>query len=384
MQFEFSTASRVIFGSGKINRIGDIATEYGNKAFIISGCSQSIIDRLFSILEGRGINSYIIKIDKEPTIDLIDTYLDIATQFSPDMVIGIGGGSAIDSAKATAALISNAGAIIDYLEVIGAGKQLSHPAIPQISIPTTSGTGAEVTKNVVLAAPTHKIKASIRSPFLFSKVALIDPELTVSLPQAMTAFTGMDALTQLIEPFTCIDPNPMTDVLCREGIFHIRRSIYQAYDNGTDLHAREDMSLASLFSGFALANAKLGAVHGFAGAIGGIIQGPHGAICASLLSNTMEVNIKALSERESSHPALERYDAIAKILLEHTSATAKDGVQWVRDFCSYAKIPPLSAYGLSEENFADILNKATKSSSMKGNPIVLSEIELQDILELSF
>ena len=384
MQFEFSTASRIIFGSGKLDSIGVIASELGKNAFIVSGCPKSISNRLCSTLETFGIRYSSIKIDQEPTIDEIETIIEIVKQFSPDMVIGIGGGSAIDSAKATASLITNPGEITDYLEVIGLGKPLVNPSLPLIAIPTTSGTGAEVTKNAVLASPKHNVKVSLRSPYLLPKIALVDPELTVSVPPAITAFTGLDALTQLIEPFTCIDPNPITDVLCRDGIQRISRSIYQAHDNGADLHAREDLSLASLFSGLALANAKLGAVHGFAGAIGGIIQAPHGAICASLLSNTMEANIKALSERAPSHQVLERYEAIAKILLEHPSATAKDGVQWVRNFCNHAKIPSLSAYGLSEVNFDDILEKAMKSSSMKGNPITLSKTELCNILQMSY
>jgi len=383
MQFEFSTASRIIFGSGKLNTIGDIATEFGKNAFIISGCPKSVSDRLYSALESRGICYSTVKIEQEPTIDVIKTFIDIAKRFSPDLLIGIGGGSAIDSAKATASLISNPGEITDYLEVIGLGKPLSNPSLPLIAIPTTSGTGAEVTKNAVLASPQHNVKVSLRSPYLLPKIALVDPELTVSVPPAITAFTGLDALTQLIEPFTCIDPSPMTDVLCRDGIQRIGRSIYQAYDNGVDHNAREDISLASLFSGLALANAKLGAVHGLAGTIGGVSPAPHGAICACLLPHTMEANINALMERAPGHPALQRYDAIAKILSNKSSATVEDGVQWVRNFCNHAKIPPLSVYGLSEADFGRILETATRASSMKGNPITLSEVELRNILQKS-
>jgi alcohol dehydrogenase class IV len=383
MQFEFSTASRIIFGSGRLNTIGDIAAEFGKHAFIISGCPEPISDRLFTALQSCDICYSTVKIEQEPTIDLIKTYINIAKRFSPDMLIGIGGGSAIDSAKATAALISNLGEIQDYLEVVGLGKPLSNPSIPIIAIPTTSGTGAEVTKNAVLASTQYNVKVSLRSPYLLPKVALVDPELTVSTPPAITAFTGLDALTQLIEPFTCINPNPITDVLCRDGIQRIGRSIYQAYDNGVDLHARKDMSIASLFSGLALANAKLGAVHGLAATIGGEIPASHGAICACLLPHTMEANINALRDRAPDHPALERYDLIAKILLNHSSAVAEEGVQWVRNFCNHANIPPLSVYGLSEEDFGRIVEKAARSSSMKGNAIILSELELLNILQKS-
>jgi alcohol dehydrogenase class IV len=380
MQFEFSTTSRIIFGSGKLNAVGDIAAQFGKNAFIVSGCPNSIVERLYSSLETRGIRYLTVKIKQEPTIDLIQTYINIAKQFSPDMLIGLGGGSAIDTAKAIAVLISNPGEITDYLEVIGLGKSISNPSIPIIAIPTTSGTGAEVTKNAVLASIQYYIKVSLRSPYLLPRVALVDPELTLSVPPATTAFTGLDALTQLIEPYTCIDPNPITDILCRDGIQRIGQSIYQAYDNGVDPIAREDMSIASLFSGIALANAKLGAVHGLAATIGGEIPAPHGAICACLLPHTMETNISALMERAPDHQALKRYDSIAKILTNQPSATAEEGVQWVRNFCNHAKIPPLSVYGLSEADLGRIAEKAMRASSMKGNPIILSEVEIRYIL----
>jgi alcohol dehydrogenase class IV len=383
MQFDFSTSSKIIFGSGKLNTIGDIASGFGKKVFIISGCPNPIVDRLVLALETRGIVHSSVKIEKEPTIDVIKSIIDVALQFSPDMLIGIGGGSAMDAAKSTASLISNPGEIMDYVEVIGLGKPLLNQSLPLIAIPTTSGTGAEVTKNAVLTSPQDAVKVSLRSPYLFPNVSLVDPELTLSVPPTITAFTGLDALTQLIEPFTCIDPNPMTDILCRDGIQRISRALYQAYDNGKALQAREEMSLASLLSGIALANAKLGAVHGIASVIGGIISAPHGAICASLLSKTMEANITALKDRAPGHPSLDRYDSIAKILSNQPSATAEVGVQWVQNFCNHAKIPPLSVFGLSKSDFDKISEKAMKASSMKGNPIILSEGELRNILHKS-
>ena len=383
MQFEFSTATRIIFGPGTLDSIGKLAYKFGNSAYIITGSPKNITDRLVSLLDAHGISYIQSDINHEPTISSIQKLVDTARQFSPDLVIGIGGGSALDSAKSTAAFLSNSGDISDYLEIIGLNKPLTKESVPLITIPTTSGTGAEVTKNAVLGSTRRKVKVSLRSPLLFPKIALIDPELTLSLPKDITAFTGLDALTQLIEPYTCIDPNPLTDALCREGIRRIGESLFNVFDDGNDYKAREDMSLASLFSGLALTNAKLGAVHGLAGPLGGKIQAPHGAICACLLPQVMEGNLSAIIERNPDHPVLERFDIIGKILCNKPSAKAKDGVQWIREFCELARIQNLSFYGLTEKDFNKIIEKSIRSSSMKGNPVTLSEIELRNILQQS-
>jgi alcohol dehydrogenase class IV len=383
MQFEFSTETRIIFGSGSLDSIGKLAYKFGNSAFIITGSPKNITDRLVYLLEAYGISYIKSDINHEPTISSVQKLVDTARQFSPDLVIGIGGGSALDSAKSTAAFLSNSGDISDYLEIIGLNKPLTKESVPLITIPTTSGTGAEVTKNAVLGSTRHKIKVSLRSPLLFPKIALIDPELTLTLPKDMTAFTGLDALTQLIEPYTCKDPNPITDVLCSEGIRRIGESLFKAFNEGNDYKAREDMSLASLFSGLALTNAKLGAVHGLAGPLGGEIQAPHGAICACLLPQVMEGNLSAIIERNPDHPVLDRFDIVGKILCNEPSAKANDGIQWIREFCELARIPKLSFYGLTEKDFNKIIEKSIRSSSMKGNPVTLSEIELRNILQQS-
>jgi alcohol dehydrogenase class IV len=383
MQFEFSTATRIIFGSGQFNCIGDLACEFGKNALIVSGSPKTITDRLINLLEANEIRWSIVKIEQEPNIDMIRMLVNLAQQVSPDLVIGIGGGSALDSAKAIAIFLSNPGDVMDYLEVIGLQKPLLTPSIPLIAIPTTSGTGAEVTKNAVINSPKQHIKVSLRSPYLLPKIALIDPELTISVPPAITAFTGLDALSQLIEPFTCNVPNPLIDVLCLEGIRRIARSMYKVYDNGSDLQAREDLSLASLFSGLALANAKLGAVHGLAGPLGGELPASHGAICACLLPHVMEANLIALRERAPDHPALERYNTMSKILCNDHTVAADVGVRWIQNFNRHAKVPSLSAYGLTKSQFDKIVEKSIIASSMKGNPITLSEVELSNILKKS-
>ena len=224
------------------------------------------------------------------------------------------------------------GELLDYVEIIGRGQALTKPSAPFIAIPTTAGTGSEVTRNAVLASPEHRVKVSLRSPLMLARVALVDPELTYDLPPALTASTGLDALTQLIEPFVCLRANPMTDGLCVEGMRRAARSLRVAFTDGQNKSAREDMAVASLFGGLALANAGLGAVHGFAGPIGGMFPAPHGAVCAALLPHVMTANIRALRQRAPGSEALRRYDKVARLLTGSTQQrrmTAWNGsVNW--------------------------------------------------------
>jgi alcohol dehydrogenase class IV len=380
MEFEFTTVTQIIFGPGKLNSIGSLCNSLGDRVLIITGSPQDITDRLASLLEKSNIKSLIFTVLTEPTLTTVQTAVEFCRKSSINLVIGIGGGSAIDTAKAASSLATNSGDITDYLEVIGLNKPLINHPLPLIAIPTTAGTGSEVTKNAVIEAPEYHIKVSLRSPLLFPKIALVDPELTQGLPPDITAFTGLDALTQLIEPFTCNIPNPMTDALCRAGIMRAAYSLSKAYDDGEDKVARENMALASLFSGIALTNAKLGAVHGLAGPIGGEIPAHHGTICARLLPEVMQANIKALSTLSPTNPALIRFAEAARLLTSNPNATAADAVQWVHHICKYLNIQPLSSFGLVREQFPAIIEKAKSASSMKGNPITLSDAELRNIL----
>jgi alcohol dehydrogenase class IV len=296
------------------------------------------------------------------------------------LVIGFGGGSAIDAAKAIAALLTNPGALLDYLEVIGQAQPLQRQAAPMIAIPTTAGTGAEVTRNAVLASPPHLVKVSLRSPLMLPTLAVVDPELTLALPPDVTASTGLDALTQLIEPFVSARANPLTDAICREGLRRAARSLQRAVEHGEDRDAREDMAVASLFGGLALANAALGAVHGFAGAVGGMFPAPHGAVCAALLAEVMDMNLRALRQRAPASPALARYEEVARLLTGNDRASAQDGVLWVRYLIAALRIPPLGAYGVKPEDVPALCAKAAAASSMKGNPIALDPAELDEIL----
>jgi alcohol dehydrogenase class IV len=219
---------------------------------------------------------------------------------------------------------------------------------------------------------------------MLPKLAVVDPELTLDLPPEVTAATGLDALTQLIEPFVSCRANPLVDALCREGMTRAARSLPRVYENPKDIVAREDMALASLFSGLALANASLGAVHGFAGPIGGMFPAPHGAVCAALLAHVMEVNLQALRARQPDSPALARYDEVARILTNQRMATAHDGIAWVREIVSALKVLPLRRYGIRESDFQTLSGKAALASSMKGNPLELTAEERLEILSRAF
>lgn len=380
MTFEFATANRILFGPGTFKQAGAIAQQLGRRALVVTGKSASRAERLLQQLATAGVAAEVFSIAGEPTTDAVRAGVERARAAGCDCVIAFGGGSAIDGAKAIAGLLTNGGELLDYLEVVGRGQPLSKPAAPLLAIPTTAGTGAEVTRNAVLASPEHRVKASLRSPHLLPRLALVDPELTLDLPPDLTASTGMDALTQLIEPYVCVRANPMADALCVEGIRRAARSLHRAFEHGADTAAREDMALASLFGGMALANAGLGAVHGFAAPIGGMFPAPHGAVCAALLPGVMAANVRAMRERASDSLTLRRYDEIARLLTGRPQAVAEDGVRWVEELCRALRIAPLRSWGLAEGDVLAVVQKATQASSMKANPIPLKEDELRDLL----
>jgi len=379
-QFEFATAGRIVFGAGSIREVGSIAAGLAKRACLVTGGTLKRADVLIEELDRAGISHITLQVKGEPSTELALILANEARLAKCDLVIGIGGGSVLDTGKVLAALLTNRGELMDYLEVIGKGIKIEIPPAPYIAIPTTAGTGAEVTRNGVLLSAEHQVKVSMRSPLMIPRVALVDPLLTVSMPPEVTASTGLDAFTQLLEPFVSRKANPLTDAICRDGLARSARSLLIAYDNGENIPARTDMSLAALFGGLALANAGLGAAHGFAGPLGGMFQAPHGAICARLLPLVMEANIRALSRIPLSSPPLSRYREVAAIVTGNKDAAAEDGVEWVKTLCRDLSIPPLSHFGIKPDDIQTVVEKAKNSSSMKGNPVELSEIELAEIL----
>jgi len=381
MGFEFTTANRVIFGAGALADAGKLAKDLGGQALVVTGSDPDRAAPLLSILKKAGLTSTVFSVPSEPTVALAKEGTRIAHEAACDLVIGFGGGSALDAGKAIAALVKNGDDPLDFLEVIGRGKPLTEPPLPYIAIPTTAGTGSEVTRNAVLASKEHRVKISLRGREMLPNVALVDPELTFSMPPSITASTGLDALTQVIEPYLSTRRNALTDGLCREGMRRAAQSLHRAYENGNDTEARTDMSLVSLMGGLSLANAGLGAVHGFAGPFGGMFAAPHGATCAALLPHVMALNLRAIRAHDLNADLTARFDEIGRLLTGKTTAVGEDGVAWLMDLCEAMDVPSLGSYGLTYADFPVLIEKAIVSSSMKGNPVQLTEVEMSTILD---
>jgi alcohol dehydrogenase class IV len=371
VRFEFATATRIIFGEGTAATLPELSRTFGTHPLVVTGASR---ERTASLVSSLSAESFAVS--GEPTVDLVRKGAQCARNARCDVVISIGGGSAIDAGKAIAAIAANGGDPLEFLEVVGRGRTIANAPLPFIALPTTAGTGSEVTRNAVLGSSEHGVKASLRSPLMLPRVALVDPELTYELPPPITAFTGLDALTQLIEPFVSSRANPLADGICVEGIGLAAGALRRVYDDGADREARRDMALASLFGGLALANAGLGVVHGFAAPLGGSWKAPHGALCAALLPHGMAANVAALRARAPQHPALERYAAIACLLTGRNDAKAEDGIAWVRSLCADLNVAALRSWGITEADLPGVVEKAARASSMQANPIPLTREEL--------
>jgi alcohol dehydrogenase class IV len=382
--FEFATAGRIVVGAGRAAELPGVLAGLGTRVLVCTGASPA---RHEGLLAGLGLPAAVFGVPGEPTIELARAGLAVAREHGADVVAAIGGGSVIDTAKAVAMLLGNGGDPLDYLEVIGAGRKITQPAAPCVAVPTTSGTGAEVTANAVLASAGHQLKASLRSPLMIPRVALVDPGLTLSCPPAVTASSGMDALTQCLEPFVSVRANPVTDGLAREGLRRAAAGLRAAYADGTDLAARADMAVCSLLGGISLANAKLGAVHGLAGVVGGTGHVPHGVACAAFLTPVIEANLRVLRSgppggegRSGGGRVLSRYTEVAQLLTGVPDASADDGVAWIRETTTMLAVPGLAAYGVGPQDADRIAEDAARSSSMQGNPVPLSHEELRAIV----
>jgi alcohol dehydrogenase class IV len=400
VNFDFAAPGRILFGRGRVGEAGAIARDLsrafarggardsGARVLVVTGSGPATAgaDRaapLLASLERAGLDHVRYSVRGEPRFEDAREATALARSAGCAAVVGMGGGSALDLAKAAAALLANPGDPMDYAEVIGGGKALSEPSYPCIAVPTTAGTGSEATRNAVLASVEHRVKVSLRSATMLPAAAIVDPELTYGLPPAETARTGMDAVAQLLEPFVCSSPSPIADALCREALPRAARALPAAFEDGSDAGAREDMSFASLSGGIALANARLGAAHGIAGPLGGAFPVPHGAACAALLAPVCAANVRALRDRDPGNPALARYAEAACLLQGGSGATSEDAPRLVAALASRLGIGGLARYGVGRGDFPEIARKAAASSSMRGNPVALTYDELLEILEMA-
>ena len=379
MNFEFAAPSRIIFGEGRLADVPKIVSAMGSRALVVegrSGRAESLVRQLGDV----GLATTTLQVSSEPTIALVEAGLAQARRERCDVVVALGGGSVVDAGKAISALLTNDAPVRDYLEVIGKARPLANRAAPFIAIPTTAGTGAEVTRNAVLMAEDEQVKVSLRSPLMLPAVAVIDPELTYSLPPSVTASTGLDALTQCIEPFVSPQANPLSDAVAREGMHRASGALLRAFRDGSDREARRDMAVASLCGGLALANAKLGAVHGFASPLCGMFPVPHGMACARLLPLITEINVRAIRARMPNAAAVGRYDEVARIVTGDASARAEDAAVWLRELVAELSVPGLASYGVKGGDIPRVVAAARQASSMQGNPIVLTDAELCEAL----
>ena len=379
MNFEFAAPTRIIFGEGRLADVPKLVSAMGSRALVVegrSGRAASLVRQLGDV----GLATTTLQVSSEPTIALVEAGLARARRERCDVVVALGGGSVVDAGKAISALLTNDAPVRDYLEVIGKALPLTTRAAPFIAIPTTAGTGAEVTRNAVLMVEEEQVKVSLRSPLMLPAVAVIDPELTYSLPPSVTASTGLDALTQCIEPFVSPQANPLSDAVAREGMHRASGALLRAFRDGSDREARRDMAVASLCGGLALANAKLGAVHGFASPLCGMFPVPHGMACARLLPLITEINVRALRARMPNAVAVTRYDEVGRIVVGDASARAEDAAVWLRELVAELSVPGLASYGVKGDDIPRVVAAARQASSMQGNAIVLTDAELCEAL----
>ena len=383
LQFQLTVPTDIRFGAGRASEIPDALAGLGaSRVLVVTGRSPSRADGVRAALTEADISSMVFQVAAEPSIERVRTAVELLAETGCDAVLGFGGGSALDVAKAAAVLATSGKDPLEHLEVIGAGRPLESPGLPCVAVPTTAGTGSEVTRNSVLSG--GGVKASLRSPLLLPRVALVDPDLLVGVPRPTVAASGMDALSQLIEPLLSQRANPFTDALAREGIRRSARSLRRAYQEGMeDAGVREDLALASLFSGMCLANSGLGAVHGLAAAAGARLSAPHGAVCAAVLAAAMEINLQALHDRAPEHPALHRMVELATVLTGRPEAAPEDAIAWLQDLTAALTIPGLARYGLDEAGIEAVVAAAQKASSMRGNPIELRDEEVREIVARS-
>ena len=381
MEFTFSTANEIRFGPGISRTVSDFVPDQFCRCLILTGSSPERHQEVLNNLAKNGKQVETASIVNEPTVETINSLVRQASRFNPEIIIGIGGGSVLDAGKAIAALVANPGDLLDYLEVVGKGKSLAHPAIPYMAIPTTAGTGSEVTRNSVIGVPEKGVKVSLRNASMLPRWAVVDPELTYQLPQAIAAYTGMDALIQCLEAYLSRYANPLTDGIALEGLRRAAQSLRKACSKTLIPEAKTDLCIASLCSGIALANAKLGAVHGFAGPIGGMIDAPHGALCASLLLPVLRMNTEIAKRRDPDGIVSRKIDQVAKVLTGNASANAHYAIAWIDSLIKDLPLKPLADLGFQPSQIPQAVEMSAKSSSMKGNPVDLESADLREILQ---
>ncbi|MFA9388773.1 MAG: iron-containing alcohol dehydrogenase [Prolixibacteraceae bacterium] len=381
ISFKFATSPAIIFGANKIKLLPELVKQFGHRALIVTGKStflkSFIAIELFQDFEAHGIETQIIRIEGEPSPEQIDRAVSTHRKWNPDVVVAIGGGSAMDAGKAISAMLCENNSVSSYLEDVG-NEIPSGNKLPLIAIPTTAGTGSEATKNAVITkAGADGFKKSLRHDNYVPNLALVDPQLCVTCPPTVTAASGMDAFTQLLESYLSSNSNPMTDALALEGMSCLIRSIEKAVEQGNDLAARSDMSYAALLSGITLANAGLGVVHGFAQPLGSLYNLPHGVACGTLMGAANRITVEKLKE-DNNQQVLKKYEQVAQLFssAEKQENKIDDLLNYIDRLSAEFRLPKLADFGISAADFPEII----AHTGLKNHPINLNPEDLTWIL----
>lgn len=377
--FQFMTSSRIIFGEGALDSSLSVISQYGYSVLLVSGKRIERASHVIEYLQQQHLRYQHVAVSGEPNITMVEEAAIGGRRFQPNVVVAMGGGSVLDMGKALAAIIPNQGNVYDYVEVVGRNVPLKAKPLPFIAIPTTASTGSEVTRNAVLRSGQDQVKVSLHSPEMLADVAIVDPTLTYGTDRLTSARGAMDAFTHLMEAYVCGEPNPLTDMICEEGVRRIARSVMAACERD-DHQARSDLSFAAMLGGMAITNAKLGAAHGLASALGGKLDAPHSVITARLAPFVMRENIHA-AQLVGRPDILSRYQRLSHLLTGRKNANVEDGVLWVQMMLDQLALPKLSEFGVCSTSFDQVAQDALKSNAIKGNPIPLTYERLIYILE---
>lgn len=411
--FDFFSPTRILFGRGRFPELGSLAASFGRHALLVMGARSArksgLLAKVQDLLGQTGVRGTVFHVSGEPEVETVNRAAELARAERCDLVIGIGGGSCLDTAKAAAVLATNTstgGSALDHIEVIGKGRRFERPGLPVIAVPTTGGTGAEVTRNAVLGHAPSRRKASLRHEYLLPRVALVDPSLTDGLLPSLTAASGLDALTQLIEAYLSRGANPFSDALALDGIRRAARALPAAYrwaSEGTrrdadpepqeardvqeaqDVQqARDDLSLAALESGLCLSSAGLGVIHGLSGPLGGRYPIPHGFACAALLPHAFRVNTRMIRQAGADSPMSRRLPVLAEALgIEpHTSLDLglERTVGFLEELVLRLGVPRLREFDVAPADLPDLAREGLSSNSTRHNPVELSVKDLEETL----
>lgn len=389
--FTVARLPRIVFGAGSFVRLPELAGEYGRQALLVTGArflrAAGHWERLVAGLNERGVRFAHVTVEGEPSPELVDRTVAAHWGRGIEVVIGIGGGSVLDAAKAIAGLLPHGNSVMDHLEGVGRDLPYRGPSTPFIAVPTTAGTGSEATKNAVLSVQgTRGFKKSFRHEALVAQIAIVDPDFLAHCPPELIAANGMDAFTQLLESYVSSNASAFTDALALSGMRAVAQGFLDAWRGGESEAARRGraaMAYAALLSGITLAQAGLGSVHGLASPLGAFFPIPHGIVCGTLVAAATEINIRALRARDPENPALAKYAAAGQLLDETApqdrEAACDSLVRVLYEWTARMKIPTLGGYGVGEGDIARIVAGA-RGSSMKTNPIVLSDAEIGEIV----